>query len=109
MTKLPTDICRSRRGVMLGGAGMLLVAVLPAVEASADGACYDPDELSDGEQGMRQSLAYTNSAADRNKSCRACTYFKASGKAGCGECLILDGSVAADGHCDSWTVRGEQR
>jgi hypothetical protein len=94
---------------MLGGACVLLATVLPAAAMSADSDCYDPDELSDGEQGMRHSLAYADSAADRNKSCRACTYFKASSKAGCGECLILNGSVAADGHCDSWTAKGEQR
>lgn len=104
MTRQSTNSC-SRRDAILGGACMLLAAAT----ASADGACYDPDELSDGEQGMRQSLAYTNSAADRNKSCRACSYFNASGKAGCGECLILNGRVAADGHCDSWTVKDEQR
>ena len=99
----------SRREAMLGGACVLLATVLPAAAMSADSDCYDPDELSDGEQGMRHSLAYTDSAADRNKSCRACSYFKASSKAGCGECLILNGSVAAEGHCDSWTAKGEQR
>jgi hypothetical protein len=108
MIRLRTNI-HSRRDAMFGGACVMLVAVLPAGDASADSACYDPDELSDGEQGMRQSLAYTNSAADRNQSCRACTYFKTSGQAGCGECLILNGSIAADGHCDSWTPKSEQR
>jgi hypothetical protein len=95
--------------MMCGGAGVLLAVALPAAGASAESVCYDPDELSDGEQGMRQSLTYTNTAADQGKACRACTYFNASGKAGCGECLILNGSVAAGGHCDSWTAKGEQR
>lgn len=94
----------SRRRVLLGGSTALLATIaLPARSES----CGHPDELSDGEQSMRQSLEYTEHAADENKACRGCGYFKAAATGACGQCLILNGTVSAQGHCDSWTAKQE--
>jgi uncharacterized paraquat-inducible protein A len=72
--------------------------------ASARAACVDPDELSDAVQGMRDSLSYTDAAADAQRACRGCTYFKpAKPSDACGHCEVLGGPVSARGHCDSWT------
>jgi hypothetical protein len=99
----------SRRRVLFGGTCMVLVSLSPADESRASEACVDPDELSDGEQSMRESLAYTDTAADASKVCGGCDYFSASGPAGCGQCLILHGAVSAGGHCDSWTEKSQER
>lgn len=83
---------------------------LPAavlIARPAAGQCVDPDELSDGVQGMRDSLSYTDAAPDSQKTCSGCAYFK-SAKPGdaCGNCEVLTSPVSATGHCDSWTKRG---
>jgi hypothetical protein len=97
----------SRRRALFGGSCLVLASVLPLSRLQASEACVDPDELSDGEQSMRQSLAYTDAAADSNKVCNGCSYFSASERAGCGQCLIMQGTVSAAGHCDSWTAKSK--
>ena len=99
----------SRRRALLDGSCLLLASLLPLTGSQASEAYVDPDELSDGEQSMRQSLAYTDSATDSNKACNGCGYFSASEHAGCGQCLILHGTVSAGGHCDSWTAKSKER
>jgi len=83
---------------------------LPAavlVANSAVGACIDPDELSDHEQGMRESLDYKDTAPQPTQACAGCSFFKPA-KVGdsCGHCEILSSTVSRTGHCDSWTKRG---
>jgi hypothetical protein len=104
--RLSARIC-SRRRMLFGGACLMLVAPLARLQASE--ACVDPDELSDSEQSMRQSLAYTDSAADSSKACNGCSYFSAAQTTSCGQCLILHGAVSAGGHCDSWTAKSKER
>jgi uncharacterized paraquat-inducible protein A len=82
---------------------------VPAALLMAEGAigsCVDPDELSDSVQSMRESLEYTDAAADPKQLCSGCSFFKPE-KAGasCGHCEVLGGPVDAKGHCVSWTKR----
>lgn len=95
--------------MLLGSSCLVLAGSLPPAGTYASDACVDPDEISDGEQSMRQSLAYTDTAADSTKACKGCGYFSASHTASCGQCLILQGTVAAGGHCDSWTTKNKER
>ena len=86
--------------------GMYAPAAL-FVAGSATAACVDPDELSDSVLGMRDSLEYTDSAADAKQACSGCSYFKATKPADpCGHCEVMRGPVSAKGHCVSWTKRG---
>lgn len=84
----------------LQASGLLCVA------GSAHAACVDPDELSGSLQSMRESLEYTDTAADPKQSCSGCSYFKPA-KAGdsCAQCEVLTSPVSAKGHCVSWTRR----
>ncbi len=104
--RLSAKTC-SRRRMLLGSSCLLLVSTLTRLQASE--ACVDPDELTDGEQSTRQSLAYTDTAADSNKACKGCSYFGVSQSASCGRCSILQGVVSAGGHCDSWTAKSKER
>jgi hypothetical protein len=82
---------------------------IPAAILAADvavGACVNPDELSDSVQSMRESLEYTDAAADAKQACNGCALFMpAKDTAGCGHCEVLAGPVNAKGHCVSWTKR----
>ena len=85
--------------------GMCAPAAL-FVAGSAAAACVDPDELSDSVLGMRESLEYTDSAADAKQACSGCSYFKAPKPADpCGHCEVMRGTVSSKGHCVSWTKR----
>jgi hypothetical protein len=73
---------------------------------TAAGACVDPDELSASVQGMRDSLEYTDSAANPAEACGGCSFFKPKKVADdCGHCEVLGGPVDVNGHCVSWTKR----
>lgn len=99
----------SRRRVLLGGSCVVLTGLSPLATSHASEECVDPDELSGSEQSMRHSLAYSDTAADAGKACNGCSYFSASQRAGCGQCLILHSAVSAGGHCDSWTAKSKER
>lgn len=93
----------TRRTFLFRGA-QLPVALL--VTHAAAGACVDPDELSDSVQSMRDSLEYTDAAADAKQACGGCSYFQgAKAGAACGNCEVLHGPVSAKGHCVSWTKK----
>ncbi|WP_129646975.1 hypothetical protein [Peristeroidobacter agariperforans] len=84
----------------------LQASALICVSAAAGPACVDPDDLSDSVQGMRDSLEYTDAAADPKQACRACSYFKpAKASDDCAHCEVLNSPVRASGHCVSWTKR----
>lgn len=75
--------------------------------ASARGACVDPDELSSSAQSMRESLEYTDAAADPKQTCKHCAYFKfVNAGDSCAPCEVFATPVSAAGHCVSWTKRG---
>lgn len=97
--------CFDRRKFLLRGVQLSAAAL---VADTAVGACIDPDELSDSVQAMRESLEYTDTAADAKRACNGCAYFMRA-KAGdsCGTCEVLGGGpVSAKGHCVSWAKRG---
>ena len=95
--------CFGRRKFLACGLAFPLAALSTA---AARGQCVDPDELSDGAQGMRDSLEYTDAAPDPARTCSGCAYFKpAKAKDACGPCEVLASPVSANGHCDSWTQR----
>lgn len=74
------------------------------VTQSAGAACVDPDELSDSVLSMRESLDYTDTAANAKQACGGCAYFKAAKPSdACGHCEVLRGPVSGKGHCVSWT------
>jgi hypothetical protein len=84
----------------------LQASALICASASVRAACGDPDDLSDSVQSMRESLEYTDAAADPKQACKACSFFKPA-KAGddCAQCEVLNSPVRATGHCVSWTKR----
>jgi hypothetical protein len=73
---------------------------------SARAACVDAEELSGSVQSMRESMEYTDVAADPKQACKGCLYFKPA-KAGddCAHCEVLASPVSATGHCVSWIKR----
>jgi len=73
--------------------------------AGKDTGCVDPEQLSDGEISLRESVKYTDASATA-KSCAGCAFFQASSEAPkCGHCQILNGPVSASGHCTSWSPK----
>lgn len=88
---------------------LTVVAALPLAVSRADAAtsCTNPDSES-----LRESLHYTDVAAEPAKACKGCGYFTADekppeeGKPACGNCMIFSGPVNATGHCDSWSMKG---
>lgn len=94
--------CNRRKFITYG----LSASAFGLAGASARGACVDPDELSDSIQNMRESLEYTDAAAEADQSCKHCSFFKpAKSSDSCGPCEVLGGPVSATGHCVSWTRR----
>jgi uncharacterized paraquat-inducible protein A len=94
------------RGVQLPATLLVMSSGALAWSKSNAAACVDEDELSDSVQSMRESLEYTDKAADAQRVCNGCSFFKAEKpNAGCGHCEVLGGPVAAAGHCVSWTKR----
>lgn len=68
--------------------------------------CADPDQLSGANNGLRESLHYTERSSDANKQCSGCAYFRAAGSdGGCGTCEILRGPANPAGHCTSWSAK----
>jgi hypothetical protein len=95
--------CFDRRKFLTGG---LIASTTVLFSEAAIAVCVDPEELSDSVQGMRDSLEYTEAAADPKQTCGGCAFFKPvkSGDS-CGHCEVLGGPVGAKGHCVSWTKR----
>lgn len=86
---------------------LLAVAIIHPAMASAAGrnSCFDPDALDSGEQGMRESLGYSEDFPNSEQHCRACAFFTPDAEGVCGSCSILHGSVSPEGHCSSWAAR----
>jgi High potential iron-sulfur protein len=92
-----------RRRFLIAGLQLPLLGVAVA----ARGACVDTEELSDSVASMRESLEYTDTAADPKQACNGCSFFKSEKPgASCGNCEVLGGPVSNKGHCVSWTKRG---
>jgi hypothetical protein len=96
----PWPVATRRRAIRAVLFAPLLIALTPS--RSAAQACHSADNLSPSEEALRKSVAYQDVYPDAAKRCEACAFFKPTG-AGCGACQILNGSVAATGHCHSWT------
>jgi hypothetical protein len=95
---------RSRRKFLVRGV-QFPIALL--IGKAAGAACTNPDEWSDGEQGTRDSLEYTDNSPDPKKTCGGCQHFnRETPAAACGNCEILSGPADAKGYCVSWTQRG---
>ena len=83
------------RALALGSAAGLGAGLIARASAS----CVQPES-----EGLRQSLNYTEVAADAAQSCAHCAFFTPdAAAAGCGACAILSGPADASGHCDSWS------
>jgi len=86
--------------------GVQVPAAILISKAAAAATCGDPDNLSNREQGMRESMEYTDEAPDPKQACSGCSFFMAEeGDSGCGGCSVLGGQVNSAGHCVSWTKR----
>jgi hypothetical protein len=89
-----------RRGLQIASAAAA-VGLLPYAVRAAD-KCEDP-----ASESLRNSLHYTDNAADPKKACQLCGFFNAQDdKRPCGNCMIMTGPVNAKGHCDSWSAKG---
>jgi hypothetical protein len=88
------------RRALLRAAAVGLAASVTASKALA-AACANPDG---GDSSLRESLHYTESAADSAQRCSACGFFSSPSGA-CGHCAIFNGAANANGHCDSWAAR----
>jgi hypothetical protein len=95
----------SRRALLSRGLPFVAGGVLlPILVRAADGpACHDPAA---SDQGLRQSLNYTETGEDATKICGGCGFFSAGEPAGCGDCQIFHGPANVKGHCDSWSPKG---
>ena len=87
-------------------AATLLLFAAGCADKKQIASCADPAQLSDAEKSLRTSLQYADHAPDPTQACSTCAYFQSSdGTAGCGKCVILNGAVAVNGHCTSWTAK----
>jgi High potential iron-sulfur protein len=89
----------SRRG-LLQFATVLLAASRTTSNALA-ATCANTDG---SDAGLRESLHYTEAAANPLQQCSACSFFT-NPKGSCGQCAIFNGPANASGHCDSWAAR----
>jgi len=88
-----------RKIVQLGMPFVAACAVLPlmVMKAKADDACTDA-----ASEGLRSSLHYTAAAPEPTQACSGCAFFsRGDAHQPCGKCVILDGPVNPNGHCDS--------
>lgn len=69
-------------------------------------ACSDPSALGRSEISMRNSLNYTDTSSDPDRTCQGCAFFTGNEPGGsCGRCEIVDGQVGSQAYCDSWSQR----
>jgi hypothetical protein len=87
---------------LMGGAAFGMVLVRDAI--AADKVCADPSAMDAGQQGLRSSLNYVESAPDHSKTCSKCAFFQAT-DGNCGTCTIFNGPANPAGHCDSWSAK----
>lgn len=100
MTKAHTPPL-SRRSLL--GLAVTASTLAVAVRAAAQGACIDPDDLTEAELSLRASLKFQEKAPDPAKPCQRCAFFTADEKVpACGECKLLNGPVGAGSWCSSW-------
>ena len=83
------------------------VALLSACAKEKPFACISVDGLGADEILPRNRLAYTDVAADPNKTCATCQQFvPAPTGSGCGTCKIMKGPVHPGGSCKSYAAKG---
>lgn len=98
-----------RRQLLQGSLYLGLYSVFaPALKGcGATEVCAAPDQLSTGEQRMREKLEYVEVAAGGAAGeCGSCRFFQVpSGSQGaCGTCQIFSGPVNRRGTCTSWAT-----
>jgi hypothetical protein len=82
-----------------------MAAIILAVSGAASKVLAAPCASLDGaDSGLRNSLHYTESAADPSQRCSGCGFFS-NPQGACGQCAIFNGAANAGGHCDSWAAR----
>ena len=84
-----------------------VAGLVSACGQSGGTACVDPDELSFGEQSIRNANNYVEASNQADKNCANCAFFKAEAGATCGDCEIFEGPAHKDGYCDSWSAQEE--
>ena len=91
------------RGIQLPLGGALLAAGIAGTANAA--VCADPKSMDGGAKSIRESLHFTEKAADATMTCGKCAFFMAT-SGGCGTCMIFNGPANEEGHCDSWAAKG---
>lgn len=92
-------ICR--RSILRGGIFVLGSAILATRVSASDPVCI-PDH--EAQEGLRQSLHYSELGPAPERRCAACAYF-AEERQACGTCVIFTGPANRKGTCDSWSLR----
>jgi len=94
----------TRRGLLRSGLQVTLagavVSVAAVAQAEGEKSCLD-GKINDG---LAQSLNFTEHSTTPNQTCGNCGLFSGAA-AGCGQCQIFSASVNSRGHCDSWAAR----
>jgi hypothetical protein len=102
-----TEFNFARRKLLARGAALAGLAVLGASRAASAGqaaVCADPNKLDSGQMSIRESLNYTETSKDPTKACNGCGFIHEV-KDNCGSCMIFNGPVNVNGHCDSWSMK----
>jgi hypothetical protein len=69
--------------------------------ARAADSCVEP-----ASESLRKSLNYASVTPNASQPCNACGFFtRDESKPACGNCMIMNGPVDNNGHCDSWAAR----
>ena len=87
-----------------GMVGSALVRALEMAAAADAKACVDLKTMDSGQKSIRESLKFTEKAADPAKTCGSCGFFTPTTE-GCGTCMIFTGPANSMGHCDAWSAK----
>lgn len=92
----------SRRSVIRATVALLAAGPALVSPVLADSSCSTGGEE---QNDLRESLHYVDSSPDKTQECHLCAYFSAANDKHCGHCQLLNGSVAENGRCDSWSPK----
>jgi High potential iron-sulfur protein len=94
----------TRRGLLRSGLQLTLagavVSVAAVAQAQGDKSCLDGKI----NEGLAQSLNFTEHSTTPNQTCGNCGLFAGTPTA-CGQCQIFSATVNPKGHCDSWAAK----
>lgn len=103
-----TEFNFARRKLLARGAALAGLTVLGASRTAAAAQatlCADPNKLDSGQMSIRESLNYTETSKDPTQVCNGCGFIH-DVQGNCGGCMIFNGPVHVNGHCDSWGKKG---